>query len=299
MASEYPSSDDPNASPSATAADHRAKMATAVADVRREVKKAAVVPSIVDAAAVTLLANVVLRVVELPFSDSLSLARLPVVDTTAMVHVAVPIALVLGLLVAVAEYTLRMWEPPVEQFEQVNPSVAEALRTARDTMSSDTTSEMTLALYDDVTTRLKSTSSVELLPTRRVFLTLVFALLLSVASIQVAIEDIQLDVPGGQAGDGGNELDAQDPSTELQNGSAILGDPEDVTAGSEELNATLSGVSGGSDDPSSSAAAYDSTGFSGESGVESQRAGYLEDDTLEEAELIRNYTLKIRDQDDE
>ncbi|KAB1189274.1 hypothetical protein GJR98_11760 [Haloferax sp. MBLA0077] len=274
-------------------------MAAAVREVRREVKKAALVPSVVDAAAVTLLANVVFRVVELPFSTSVSLGGLPGVDPGTTVHVAVPIALALGILVAVVEYTVRMWQPPVAQFERANPPVAEALRTARDTISTDGTSAMAVALYDDVLTRLKSTSSVELLPTRRVAVTLVFALLLSVASIHVAIEDIQINVPGGQQNGNGSDLDAQDRPTELQNGSAILGDPENVTAGSEELNATLSGVAGSGDGPSSSAAAYDSSGFGGESGVESQRAGYLEDDTLEEAELIRNYTLKIRDQDDE
>ncbi len=47
------------------------------------------------------------------------------------------------------------------------------------------------------------------------------------------------------------------------------------------------------------AAAYDSTGYGGDGAVESQRAGYLADDTLEEADLIRDYSLEIRENEDE
>jgi hypothetical protein len=273
-------------------------MAAAVDEVRREVKKAALVPSVVDAAVVILLANVVLRVLVLPFSDTVPLGALPGVGPDVTVHVAVPVSLGLGIVVGVAEYTLRMWHTPVDQFERANPSVAESLRTARDSVSADRSTAMSNALYDDVLTKLKSTSSVELLPTRRVFVTLVIALLLSVASIQVAVDDIKVDVLNGQ-GDGSNTLDPSDRSAELQNGSAILGDAENVTAGTQELNATLSSVARNGDGPQSSAAAYDSSGFSDSAGVQSQRAGYLDDDTLEEAELIRNYTLKIREQEDE
>ncbi|KAB1198888.1 hypothetical protein GJR99_02880 [Haloferax sp. MBLA0078] len=274
-------------------------MAAAVTEVRREVQKAALVPSVVDGAVVTLLLNVALRIVDLPFPEMIPLSRLPGVDAVGTFHVAIPVALVVGIVVAVVEYSLRMEESPIDQFERVNPSVAEALRTARDAVEADRTSKMAVALYDDVLARLKSTSSVELLPTRRVFVTLFLALLLSVASIQVAITDLQIDVLNGNGSNGNADFDDSDQMTELQNGSAILGDPEDVTAGSEELNATLSGVSGGGDEPSSSADAYDSSGFAGDPGVESQRAGYLADETLEEAELIRDYTLKIRDQDDD
>ncbi|WP_191967058.1 MULTISPECIES: hypothetical protein [Haloferax] len=283
----------------ATEDERHGEMAAAVTEVRREVQKAALVPSVVDGAVVTLLLNVALRIVDLPFPEMIPLSRLPGVDAVGTFHVAIPVALVVGIVVAVVEYSLRMEESPIDQFERVNPSVAEALRTARDAVEADRTSKMAVALYDDVLARLKSTSSVELLPTRRVFVTLFLALLLSVASIQVAITDLQIDVLNGNGSNGNADFDDSDQMTELQNGSAILGDPEDVTAGSEELNATLSGVSGGGDEPSSSADAYDSSGFAGDPGVESQRAGYLADETLEEAELIRDYTLKIRDQDDD
>ncbi|WP_416839445.1 hypothetical protein [Haloferax sp. DFSO52] len=299
MASNTSATDKSADARTARETDRDSEMAAAVTEVRREVQKAALVSSVVDAAIAALLTNVVIRLVTLPFDEFVPLSRLPGVESTATVHVAVPLALVVGLVVGVLEYAVRMERPPIEQFEQVNPSVAEALRTARDTVKTDGSSKMTLALYDDVLDRLKSTSSQELLPTRRLFVTLLFALLLSVASVQIAVSDLQIDVLNGNGSNGNDDFDGRDETTELQNGSAILGDPEDVTAGSEELNATLSSVSGSGDGPSSSAEAYDSSGFGGDSGVESQRAGYLADETLEEAELIRDYTLKIREQEDD
>jgi len=284
----------------------REAMADAVREVRREAAKAAVVSSAVDAAVATLLANVAFRVVELPVESSVSLGFLPRVDPAVSVHAAVLLALAVGLLVGVAEYLVLMRVPPVEQFEAVNPSVAEALRTARDLVADDGNpnrdSRMSVALYDDVLSRLRESSSVELLPTRRIVGALVVALLLSAGSIQVAISDIQFE---GLAGDGASAGDRpdqfSDEETRLQNGSSILGDPEDVAAGSEQLNATVAGTggSGDGDGTESAAAAYDSTGYGGDSTVESQRAGYLADDTLEEADLIRDYSLEIRETDDE
>ncbi|EMA07134.1 DUF7502 family protein [Haloferax denitrificans] len=305
-ADEGGSPDDAGGSPGDATPARREAMADAVREVRREAAKAAAVSSVVDAAVATLLANVAFRVVELPVESSVSLGFLPRVDPAVSVHVAVPLALAVGLLVGVAEYLILMREPPVEQFEAVNPSVAEALRTARDLVADEGNpnrdSRMSVALYDDVLSRLRESSSVELLPTRRIVGALVVALLLSAGSIQVAISDIQFEGLAGDAASAGDRPDRfSDEETRLQNGSSILGDPEDVAAGSEQLNATVAGTggSGDGDGPESAAAAYDSTGYGGDSAVESQRAGYLADDTLEEADLIRDYTLEIRETEDE
>ncbi|NLV02173.1 hypothetical protein G3A49_09485 [Haloferax volcanii] len=296
---------DERGSPDDAGAARREEMADAVSEVRREAAKAAVVSSVVDAAVATLLANIAFRVVELPVRSSVSLGFLPRVDPAVSVHVAVPLALAVGLLVGVAEFLILMRVPAVEQFEEVNPSVAEALRTARDLVADDGNpnrdSRMSVALYDDVLARLRESSSVELLPTRRIVGALLVALLLSAGSIQVAISDIQFEGLAGETTPSGDLPDASDDETQLQNGSSILGDPEDVAAGSEQLNATVAGTggSGDGDGPESAAAAYDSTGYGGDSAVESQRAGYLADDTLEEADLIRDYTLEIRENEDE
>ncbi|MFC7204012.1 hypothetical protein ACFQJC_10835 [Haloferax namakaokahaiae] len=285
-----------------TTTDLPSKMAAAVREVHREVTKAALVPSVADGALVALALNILLRITGFPDANpDLSLAFLPGVEA-ASIHVAVPVALAAGTLVAVVEYRYRMRTTAVEQFESVNPDVAEALRTARDTLDDggdgETPSPMARRLYGDVLTKLQSASSVELLPTRRVVFSVLGVLVLSIASIQVAIVDLDLGGIGGSAGTSIGERDA-DRDADLQNGSAILGDPEDVSAGNNEVNATLSGTNSGEDTPDSQAEAYDSTGFTGDRSVESQRAGYLSDDTLDEAELIRDYTLKIRDKDED
>ncbi|UVE49441.1 hypothetical protein KU306_10965 [Haloferax larsenii] len=300
-ADSAPASDEHASASDSSADDLSTQMNGAVRAVRREAKKAAIVPSVADGAVAALLTNVALRTIRISaLPTELSLARVPGIDSAVSIHPAVPIALLVGVLVALGEYAFRMRRPPVEQFESVNPEVSEALRTARDTLDDDSDSRMVVALYEDVLSRLRSASSVELLPTRRVALTVVVVIALSAASIHVAIADIE--VAGINGGDGqlaDSDRDGSYRQSELENGSSILGDPEDVSAGSDELNATLGGTGQGDDSPSSSATAYDSTGYSSDADVESQRAGYLADDTLDDAALIRDYTLKIRDQDDE
>ncbi|WP_410764948.1 hypothetical protein [Haloferax sp. DFSO60] len=279
--------------------DLSSQMAAAVREVHHEVRKAAVVPSVADGALVALFVNVLLRVTGFPQGNKdISLAFLPGVESAA-IHTAMPIALLAGVVVAAVEYRLRMRTTPIEQFEGVNPDVAEALRTARDTLDDgDDPSPMARRLYEDVLTKLQSASSVELLPTRRVVFSVLAVLILSIASIQVAIVDLDLGGLGQPSATVTGDRDA-DRDADLQNGSAILGDPEDVSAGTNEVNATLSGTTSGEDTPNSQAEAYDSTGFTGDRAVNSQRAGYLSEDTLDEAELIRDYTLKIRDQEED
>jgi hypothetical protein len=90
----------------------------------------------------------------------------------------------------------------------------------------------------------------------------------------------------------------QSEYTGLQDGSSILGDAEDVPEGSEELDATIDTSGSGSGDGSEaeSEAAYGDSGFGGAETVESQRAGFTEREQLEDAELIREYNLRIRDE---
>jgi hypothetical protein len=130
----------------------------------------------------------------------------------------------------------------------------------------------------------------------RVFVTILVIVALSFASIQVAVVDLNIrdlndDDPTSQ----------DDPDSEyegLQDASGVLGEPEDVTAGEETLNTTLATQGGGDDGSASSASAYQSGGFSGAGDVEGQEAGFAEREQLEDAELIREYNLRIRAEDD-
>ena len=280
----------------------RERMAQALGEVRREGRKVALIYAVVDAALVTLLCNVAVGLL-LPSSIPAAVA-VPdaIVDPASAalgrplgspeVATSILVGVVLGAVTFAAEYRLRVRRPAVEQFENANSEVRESLRTARDAVERGRDTAMAAALYEDVIDSLRATSSARLVNLKRVTLTVVVVLALSVASIQVAVVDVNLfggddDAPG-QARP--NEY------TGLQDGDQILGDAENVSAGDEEIEAELDSQRGGeSGDSASAPASYDSGGFSGSGDVESQQAGFAPNERLDDADLIREYNLRIRE----
>jgi hypothetical protein len=281
-----------------------ARMRRALAQVRREGYKVAAIYAAVDAALAVLVVNLFLQVTKpeavaptLPWPRVLFDAIVGYTGAQpAPLQTSIVVGLVTGIVVFAGEFLLRTRRPVVEQFEDANPAVQEALRTARDTLESGRDSRMALALYEDVLARLKRTSSVGLVNLKRVFLTVLVVSAVSLASIQVAVVD--LDVR-----DFSPDEDVADPDRDseyegLQDASGVLGDPEDVAAGEETLNTTLATEGGGDDGSEGAPAAYDSSGFAGSGDVEGQEAGFAESEQLEDAELIREYNLRIRETDD-
>lgn len=280
------------------------RMRRALTQVRREGYKVAVIYAVVDAALAVLVVNLLVQVLK-PEQIPLTLPWPRVVFDAIVGYTGAPPAplqtsivagLVAGLVVFVGEFLLRIRRPFVEQFEGANPRVREALRTARDSLHVGRDSRMALALYEDVLARLRRTSSIGLVNLKRVFLTVLLISVVSLASIQVAVVD--LDVRDFNPDD---DVDGDDRTSEyegLQDASGVLGDPEDVTAGEEVLNTTLDTQGGGDDGSEGAPAAYDSSGFAGSGDVEGQEAGFAESEQLEDAELIREYNLKIRETDD-
>ncbi|MFB6122159.1 MAG: hypothetical protein ABEJ78_01700 [Haloferacaceae archaeon] len=287
----------------ATATD---RMRRAIRQIRREGYKVAVVYAVVDAALAVLLSNLLLQILDVPYVPG----RLPLPGTvvTALGRVGVTLSeptvtgasvvgVAVGLLVFAGEIALRVRRPLVEQFEAANPEVREALRTARDAVEDGLDNRIARSLYQDVLDRLRDASSVGLLDVRRVAVTLLLVVALSLVNIQVAVVDVSIGGFGGQptpdSGGGGASEYAG-----LQNGSSILGDPTNVSAGDDELEAGIetggAGTGNGSDVPR----AYDTSGFASGGTVESQQAGFSETERLEDAELIREYNLKIREEEE-
>jgi hypothetical protein len=285
------------------------KIRRAIVQIRREGRKVAAIYATVDAALATLLANLAATLfgvpglpTRLPIPDAilrglagagLSLAE-PTVSSAAVVGVAV------GLVVFVAEVTWRLRRPLVEQFEAANPDLREALRTARDAVRDDRHSTMARRLYEGVLADLREASSVGLVDLRRVAATLLLVSLLSVATIQLAVVDLSVTGLGPSASPGGPDSGTQTEYAGLQDGSSILGEPEDVPEGQEQLDAAIdtSGSGRGNGTDAGSAAAYEDSGFDDSSTVESQRAGFSERERLDDAELIREYNLRIRQETD-
>ena len=85
---------------------------------------------------------------------------------------------------------------------------------------------------------------------------------------------------------------------QFQDGEDIPGDAEDVEAGDEVENTTGPGT--GEGDGEGPTAPGGGTGGAGGSGeFDSQQAGFAGDDRIEDAELVREYNLRIREFEDE
>jgi hypothetical protein len=321
--SETATADDPDADDSEPPTEAR-RIRRALAQIRREGWKVAVIYAVVDATLATLLVNLGATVAggvpRLPARLPLPSAVLgalrsvgiqpaePTVSSAAVVGVAV------GLLVFAVEVAWRVRRPVVEQFEAANPALRESLRTARDAVGegrrpsnsrpeagdTDRHSRMARRLYESVLDDLKRSSSIGLLDFRRIAVTVVLITAVSIATIHLAVVDITLaglgDTPEAETPDGGTDSEY----TGLQDGSSILGEPEDVPTGEENLDASVdtSGSGSGDGTDAESARAYEDSGFGGTDSVESQRAGFTEREQLEDADLIREYNLRIRQESD-
>ena len=283
--------------------DPRQRMERALREVRRECWKAAVVHAAVEAAVVFLAANLVLVTVgpgwlparyPLPASVNDRLA-----DALGGVgQLAVPgsgtLAFGLAVLAFGVAVGVRVRRPLVEQFEAANPPVREALRTARDAVGDDADSAMARRLYGDVLDRLGESSGLALVDGRRVAVTALVAVLLSVATVQVAVVGIGLFDAPESVDDGGGSEQATN-YTGLRDGDQVLGDSEAVEAGDEELNASIDSTGGGQDVGDEQQFPSDGAPGTGASGsVDSQQAGFAAPEQVEDAELVREYNRRIR-----
>ncbi|RLM33723.1 hypothetical protein [Haloarcula sp. Atlit-120R] len=289
-------------------AQARERMAAAIAEVRREGKKAAFVYAVVDAMLVFLLVNILLTVLspaELPTQLSVPAAVTEPVGAAvgrSLSGLSFPTGAVVGMVLGVGwlvgEYLYRVRQPLVEQFEAANANVTDALRTARDAVEDGAETRMAARLYEDVLDGLRQSSSVALVDSRRLIGTLVVVILLSLATVQVAVVDIGLldrdTVETDSPADRPSEYEG------LEDGDAILGDSEDVQAGDENLTAEIESTGGEEEiDRSQSFPSSPNTGEPGSSGgtVDSQQAGFAGQENIEDADLIREYNLRIREQD--
>jgi len=289
-------------------AQARERMAAAIAEVRREGKKAAFVYAVVDAMLLFLLVNILLTVLsptELPTQVSVPAAVTDPVGTAigrSLSALSVPTGAVAGIVVGLVwflgEYLYRVRQPLVEQFEAANANVIDALRTARDAVEDEAETRMAARLYEDVLDGLKQSSSIALVDSRRLVGTLIVIVLLSLATVQVAVVDIGLLDRDPVESESPNERPSQYEG--LEDGDAILGDSEDVQAGDENLTAQIDSTGGDEEiDRSQEFPPSSDTGGPGSGGgtVDSQQAGFAGQEEVEDADLIREYNLRIRDQD--
>jgi hypothetical protein len=283
------------------AGDRRERMARALAQIRREGWKAAFIVAVVDAVALFLAANLLLSVVEpswvpprypLPSAMSGPVGGLLGQPGRVAVPGTVVVAAGVGAVALTAGVWLRVRRPLVERFEAVNPPVTEALRTARDAVADGADSRMAARLYDDVLERLRGTSSLGLVDVRRVAVTLLAIILLSGATTQVAVYDVAFGGGNGPGTEGPTE-DEDVEFSGLRDGVAVLGDPEEVSAGDENLSATVEST-GGDQELDGPEQFPSGGGAAGGDGFDSQQAGFAQPEQIEDAELVRRYNIRIR-----
>ncbi|SFS08210.1 hypothetical protein SAMN05216559_3377 [Halomicrobium zhouii] len=275
----------------------------AVDEVRREGYKAAAVFATADAVLALLVVNVGLTVVAV---DVPSISALPV-GTEAL------ISAVVGLAVGVASGVVRARRYGVERFEAANPELGAALRSARDAAHSAHDDTMARRLYADALDRLKDASSGRLLDERRLALRMAVVFVLAVGSIHVTVAGVALDpladspTVGGSDGsdsDQGPDDPQPDSSESLDSdpisntdGSDVLGDPGEVARGDEALTANLSDRSGsGAGDER---ARYENAGHPSAGDISPERAGYDDPGSVEDPELVREYTLRMNEANDD
>jgi hypothetical protein len=289
---------------------NKEEIRTALSEINREGVKLAAIYAVIDAAVVVLLVNVVLTVFSVPvlpdqipldpttselLSDTLGLGTS---GQPVLLSAGVLIGSATGIIVFVAEVWWRQRQPLIEQFEAANPPLRESLRTARDAVRRDADSAMINRLYSEVLNNLNKASSVGLLNFKRIAASLVLVAILSGATIQLAVVDIELtgqqDSVETIPGESETEYDG------LQNGSSLLADPTDVPEGEAVENATVSSTGSGDTDGNATDApsGYQNTGFDSATNIQSQRAAYDSGTDVEDAALIREYNIQIRTETD-
>ena len=259
----------------------RQQIRRAVVQVRRETIKAAAIHAVVDAVLVVLVVNLGLTVVG--------------IDLPGPSYVRQVVAGVAGLLVGATEFGLRFRTPPIAQFEAVNPAVSEALRTARDAALDGEETRMARRLYDDVLEGLQSASSADLVSTGRVLVSVLVVFGLALGTVQASVLGLDLtptpDTNGGPTTDGEREREYDG----LYDGEAILGEETDADAGDDDLDAVVGGSPGSEGGDTDFDQGYDSGGFSSDASYDAQQAGFSRSDDVENADIIREYNLRIRD----
>lgn len=287
----------------------RERMTRAVRAVRIEGYKAAVIYAVADAALAAVLASVAVRVLgtSLPVPETVPLGPLSGLTASGEISGAALAALSAALVVGCLETLFRSRRPLVDQFEAANPEVRERLRTARDAAASGTETRMAARLYEETLEALQSTSSYRLVDVRRLAVTVLLVTLVGLAGVQAAVVDLSVS-PLPESADGSAVDDTPRSDSDraretpeyggLENGSSVLGDEEDVEAGEDPLNASVEYQTGGGEQAGSPPDSYDQSGF-GADDVESQRAGYADEQVPEDADLIREYALAVSEQDDD
>ena len=279
------------------------KILQAEKEIRREGAKAAFLHGMVEATVFF----VVVYFVLFTFQPDAVPDTIPIEQADVAVPGAVVVAAVAAFFFLIADAYLVYHKRTLEYFEDVNPQINEALRTARDAAERDEKTEMAEALYDDVLKELKNTSSDGFVSIPRMTgsVVLVFALaflllsasmggfgggqsLFSDETTNQGASSAQGEGAGGGGGGSGNA------EGELQNAEDVLGESGEVSRGENRQNAELDRSGSGGDGEGGSGAVGEGRDYSEGVSVEGQRTEFSPEEEIEDAELVKEYNLRVR-----
>lgn len=273
------SDDGPSEAPQDVDAGPRERMERALEAVRREGQKAAAIYAVVDAVAAFLLVNVLLAVAAPPG-----------------VPEPVAIAGVAGVAVLAGELWLRTRGSLVERFEGANPEIAGALRTACDAAGAGADTRMAARLYEETLERLRETSGLALVDSRRLAATALVIVVLCLASVQVTVVGVSVFGTGDPAPDVEDQPEAVTPGFDgLRDGGEVLGDPSSVDRGDDNVSAGVETNEGDGPVDEQRTFPADGGGSAAGAAVETQQAAFSDPERIENAELVREYNVRIRE----
>lgn len=279
------------------------KILQAEKEIRREGAKAAFLHGVVEAILLFVVVYFVLFAVQPDIVPEL----MPIQPAGVAVPGAVVVSAVLALVFLVADVYLVYRRRTLEYFEEVNPQVKEALRTARDAAKRGEHTEMSEALYEDVLEELKTTSSDGFVSIPRmagsVLLVFAIAFLLLSASLTSfggggGLFSDQTTAQGGgggegesEGGGGGGEGETQE---EQQSSGDVLGESGEVTRGTDERNVELDRSGSGGDGEGGTGSVGEGRDLGDRVRVEGQRTEFSPEEEIEDAELVKEYNLRVR-----
>lgn len=223
----------------------------------------------------------------------------------------VVISLLVAFLFGVFSFYLTYRRRTLETFEELNPNVREALRTARDSARDGNETEMAQSLYKDVTEELKETSAEGFVSIKRVAasvvllvgvgLLLLHASFLGVGGAGDGLFGLNEGFGGDDAPDEGQQAGEEGATEydELQDPDEVMGEEGEVLQGSENEEVQLrtggEGEGGNIGERGSTGEIEDRVG---DSDVDAQRAEFAPDEEIEDAELVKEYNLRVRDEEE-
>ena len=280
------------------------KVLQAEKEIRREGAKAAFLHGFVEATGLFIVVYFALFTVDPGF--------VPGTVSVEQAGVAVPGAVIVsaavGLVFFVVDAAFVYRRRTLEYFEDVNPHINEALRTARDAAERGEDTEMAQALYEDVLEELKDTSSDGFVSIPRmagsVLLVFAVAFLLLSASLggfgggdslfgndQTSQGSSTSEGEGGGGGGGGSE----NAEGEAQSSEDVLGESGEVSRGADEQNVELDrSGSGGEGDGGGTGSVGEGRDYGEGVSVEGQRTEFSPEEEIEDAELVKEYNLRVR-----